>query len=431
MKMDEFAKVLEAYNRSPHFYDLHGKSSASILYQYRSFQTFLTILKSDSFWATNARFSNDEAEQRFATEILEKPLHMQDIHIRPEKLNENYIVCFSKERDKLSQWRGYAPDGGVSIGYDFSGPSQFYVAPTGVTPPLTTCTRGQSLFVQAEPVVYLPPRRTGQSEDEYFSDCYQTICFDTGSGPLEDSDIKKFEDEISKKAPYIKHAGFQEEDEWRLVFPNDDGKLNQCIRYKEDSSIIKTPYIVVCPGDPTRNSHPCVIRVCIWDKGKAEKLIKEVHTKLSSLRIESCLPVGTTSDLYDEFCSGCTRRRWMDCDDVTEYCRYHHSGKGAEYYLGLPEQINNVIISQGEQQQKVFDTVHQCVQEIINNSTSSDGSKVKVWCEGHLPVRSITVGPSSNQGNIVEFVEHYCRHTYWLRDVDIYISNIPYRKSLI
>lgn len=429
--MDEYSKLLGAYERSPHFYDSQGKASADILYQYRSFQNFLAILKSDSFWATNARFSNDETEQRFATEMLEKPLHRQGVQIKPEKLNENYIVCFSREGDKLSQWRGYAPDGGVSIGYDFSGPSQFYIAPAGVTPPLTTCTGGQGLFVQAEPVVYLPSQRIGQSEDEYFSDCYQTIRFDTGTGPLEDEDIKKFEDDISRKAPYIKHAGFQEEDEWRLVFPNSDGKLNKCIRYKEDSSIIKIPYVVACPGDPDHNSHPCVIRVCIRDKGKAEALIKALHTQLSSLRIENCLSVDDHSDLYDDFCSGCTRRRWVDFEDVTEYCRYHYSGKNADYYLGLSEQVNNVIISQGEQQEKVFNTVHHCVQEAINNSARPDEPKVKVWCEGHLPVRSITVGPSSNQGNIVEFVEHYCRHTYWLRDVDISISNIPYRKSLI
>lgn len=40
------------------------------IYQYRSLDNFWSIIESDSFWATNARFSNDHEEQRLGMRKL-------------------------------------------------------------------------------------------------------------------------------------------------------------------------------------------------------------------------------------------------------------------------------------------------------------------------------------------------------------------------
>lgn len=427
--MDEYNEILKAHMRSPHFYDNQGKNT-NLLYQYRSFEHFMAILKSDSFWATNARFSNDEEEQRFAAEILQKPLNLSGIHIKREMINENYIVCFSAGADKLSQWRGYAPDGGVSVGFDLSGPAQFYVVPADVKVPVNPVIDNvQRLYVQAEPVTYLPARDLLQDESEYYRACFETIRLVLGGGQLTKEDITAFENDIAHKVPYIKHAGFVEEDEWRLVFPNDEGQLNKCIRYRENTGVVKIPYIVVCPGDPYGQTKSCVVRVSIQDKDKASALIARIRNEISDLRVENCLDVSTS--LFDDFCSGCTRRRWMDYIYVDAPCRYVHSiGTKDEYQLGIDGAINNVIVSQGKDQEKIFDAVYRYVQETVNNGESEGKNRVKVWCEGHLPIRRIIIGPRSNQSNTVEYVEHFCRHTYWLRDVEVESSKIPYRKSL-
>ena len=53
-------------------------------------------------------------------------------------LQKSYVCCFSKERDSLSQWRGYAADGtGLSLGIDASSiynESTFSIKPLKVVP---------------------------------------------------------------------------------------------------------------------------------------------------------------------------------------------------------------------------------------------------------------------------------------------------------
>ena len=132
-------------------------------------------------------------------------------------------------------------------------------------------------------------------------------------------------------------------------------------------------------------------------------------------------------------------RKWKDYrNPKQEICRFRIPTKNE---LGL-SQDNSVFISQGNNQKEIFECVYSCVaefnQRILKKAgVAKDGKsskkcsqKIKVWCEGHLPIRSITVGPSKNQANIKEAISYYCKHTYWLRDVAVDVSAIPFRKSL-
>ncbi len=54
----------------------------------------------------------------------------------------------------------------------------------------------------------------------------------------------------------------------------------------------------------------------------------------------------------------------------------------------------------------------------------------RVFCEGHLPIRKIQIAPMSNQSRIQEQVARFCQSKYWLRDVAVSVSEIPFITSL-
>jgi hypothetical protein len=81
---------------------------------YTSIDTAFNILDSDSFWATNVRFSNDAMEERL--------LKIDNIIDR-----DDYVVCFCTKNDKLSQWRGYCHDGGMAINLDLNFTQEYSV----------------------------------------------------------------------------------------------------------------------------------------------------------------------------------------------------------------------------------------------------------------------------------------------------------------
>lgn len=415
MQMDEYMCVDNAYNSTPNFqtpFFSEGEAERNV-YQYRSFSGFWAIIKSDSFWATDARFSNDAQEQRFGANIMGHLLDMADI---PLDLNEDYIVCFCGADDKLSQWRGYAPKGGVSIGFDFSSPVPFYAlgkdedTDKGGMPKVY-----QTEYVQLGRVCYLPPRK-GEEEEKYYRECAQSIGCPEGLRGITNPVIKREGRELIKKnAPYIKHAGFSEEDESRLVFRNGDGAFSKCIRYKDEKKDgARQPYIIVRAGNPEYADRKCVVRLCV-QPDQTQMLLDALGAKLVGTVMDDCR--GTDFDKTDCFCFGCTRRRWTS-PFVKKLCRYQQASSKA--LLGLHKDENSIIISQGINQEDVFKVVHEVVQE--------KGLQTPVWCEGHLPIRSITVSPCIHQSEVEESIRHYCRHIYWLRDVKIQSSSIPFRQ---
>ena len=74
----------------------------------------------------------------------------------------------------------------------------------------------------------------------------------------------------------------------------------------------------------------------------------------------------------------------------------------------------------------MFDSVERTVTEVCKDLESE---RIKIWCEGHLPIRSIRVSPCENQEQVIRSLRHYCKHKkYWLKYVDVVGSLIPYRR---
>ncbi|MFI3171954.1 MAG: DUF2971 domain-containing protein [Eubacteriales bacterium] len=111
-------------------------------YHYCSIDTFVSIIESGNLRLSNGFIMNDSRECRWGFDI-----YREEFQKRIEKMVSDkkeileyalfdiessgddwvyedytpYITCFSKQKDLLSQWRGYGDDGyGVAIGFDLN-----------------------------------------------------------------------------------------------------------------------------------------------------------------------------------------------------------------------------------------------------------------------------------------------------------------------
>lgn len=420
--MNEYELINKAKNRIPHSID---NNIDFLLYQYRSFRGFWSILTSDSFWATNARFSNDTEEQRFGAKILDVLIKDAEKNAASSgekdstdkakvdsRIDENYILCFCRQNDKLSQWRGYASNGGCSIGFELGFPGHYSIKDASDE------KKEYPIIAQAGKVFYISARDEEMDDNAYLQKCKEELLGVDRNGASARDRLQ----EIIRRAPYIKHKGFEEEDEYRLVFSNESGLFDKCIQYKkQESTALRIPYVVARAGNPNLAKRKCVIRVCLSNPEQEDEVVEMLKKIVPITDAKSChkdAHKGKDSVLPEWFCQGCTLRQWKPYGKKN--CRY--KGEELEYEIGLPGSKSCIYISEGLDQEEV----HRKIYPAIKNYNS----EIKVWCEGHLPIRSITVGPCENQATVKESIEYYCKHKYWLKDVDITVSRIPFRSTL-
>ena len=106
------------------------------LYHYCSVAVMQSIIENKFLRLSSAIETNDKTEYKYFEKALEeyagttktesvliknavKEVVRQATSVKREKYRP-YICCLSKEKDLLSQWRGYGDDGrGVAIRFDF------------------------------------------------------------------------------------------------------------------------------------------------------------------------------------------------------------------------------------------------------------------------------------------------------------------------
>ena len=106
----------------------------AVVYHYTSMDVLLVIVEKRQLWATNIRYLNDVSERQhclsmirqrveatisnsqLATELLDQSLENEDAS---KSFNDlPFVTSFSADRDSLSQWRSYCPNGnGVCVGF--------------------------------------------------------------------------------------------------------------------------------------------------------------------------------------------------------------------------------------------------------------------------------------------------------------------------
>jgi hypothetical protein len=115
--------------------DIRNSESPPVLFHYTPAASFLSIVDSGSFWATDHRYLNDSAEFQYGLKIFAERLEHWRGHV--SSINKEllqtllqsqqdwltsfrlFLTCFCKNGTLLSQWRGYGhKDGSFSLGLE-------------------------------------------------------------------------------------------------------------------------------------------------------------------------------------------------------------------------------------------------------------------------------------------------------------------------
>jgi hypothetical protein len=195
------------------------------LFHYTTIQGFRGIIGSKHLWASDARFLNDWSEIRYVASIIEPALDMRR-HVEPRRVDEIrklqtaldgwthahhrhpgiYVCSLSENGNQLSQWRAYCPNGGgVSIGFDSVELHTSMFRRGVITVKVCYDLELQKRIVEG----LLDHLLYGEIEDAYM-----------GASRTE-SLVEEFRQLLSIIGPVLKHPGFGEEAEWRLVYSAD------------------------------------------------------------------------------------------------------------------------------------------------------------------------------------------------------------------
>jgi len=221
------------------------------------------ILNKNNIWLSNVRFSNDNQELTYAKTIINLFVE-SEIEIQKERLvkyefnaiaarsflglfgysvkeksydEDVFASCFCENKDLLSQWRGYAGDVGYSIGFN---PNEL----------LESANRSfQDSRIVFQRIIYDEKKWLDQIKSTCRQICeyFYSLPEIKSSGELDDiieMPAKKLASYVRSIAPFIKHPGFSEEQEWRLAVIRDRNASKKDVEFRA-SGVGILPYLVL------------------------------------------------------------------------------------------------------------------------------------------------------------------------------------------
>lgn len=367
------------------------KTPEKSLYHYTSREVFWLIMESEAFLARHIMFSNDYEENMIGKRKVKKAMEDAGMPLsEPDALP--FMICFCEEGDLLSQWRGYAREG-VALEFDFS--KGLYGINNGFSSYYCYTIMNEDMEKREAEEKYIS--KSLKENEKVFMGAivspYSVLY--TGSENIVDADIQGCIDKIKNSdvenkqqhafgiIPYIKNDKFEEEREYRLIFDMKQfaSGMNQHLLQKKyaylDVDGIRKPNIRVRFGNLEKAEADEVIDVYYVNDSWTDALTN-LKAELSS--------EGVAIELIR---------------DTTLY----------------PMEANEVVLSDGKNQEQVC----------IRLRTLLAQPKLKVWCDGHLPVRKVIVGPSKDSELMKCSIEEYLKTKYWARDIEVKISGIPLR----
>lgn len=262
------------------------------LYHYTTSDGLLGIVGSHSLWATDIQYLNDKREFEYAAGVAadliqaRADLLMHDEEFEPENPDHSraavlngiaarirdvqtngheyyyaYVTCFCEHDDLLSQWRGYSSDQGYALGFDRTGLESGQVRPNSNTRLVKveygSDNKKETLASLLSRLGTYPTGHPGVTAETEFGE----IAMPTLST--------------------IKHPGFREEAEWRLIttmqaestsFRRGKFAITPYISIDFDPSILRE--IVVGPGDNQALGEQAVRRLIDSTQGLAHVSVR-------------------------------------------------------------------------------------------------------------------------------------------------------------
>lgn len=193
-----------------------------IVWHYCSGSAFGKIIESKCIHLSDSRFTNDGLELNYASKLIigvveaKCPGALPGEELRSPNESLPLIACFSAEDDMLSQWRSYADDGrGFALGFSVNSMSKLMGETRSSKSKMTsmsTRTDGREVHFIGRSFGPIKYRRDEQDR------LIQKLC-DTFLASDDEREIKArwLRAELIGLSPFLKHPGFREEKEWRVV----------------------------------------------------------------------------------------------------------------------------------------------------------------------------------------------------------------------
>lgn len=138
-RVQEFMKEVEAdlFNQFGEVMLKHAPEPLAHLYHYTTIEGLVGIASTKKFFLSDMLASTDQSEIYHGVEVLREVLTEPTGDPIAARFLEQFgddklwwgigkkvfvhAICFCEKSDVLTQWRGYTPNGGVAIGFNFSG----------------------------------------------------------------------------------------------------------------------------------------------------------------------------------------------------------------------------------------------------------------------------------------------------------------------
>ena len=369
-----------------------------LIYHYTSREVFWKIIDSETLLARHIMFSNDTEENEIGTRKVKRI--MEEKGIPSEEIESlPFMVCFCEKKDLLSQWRGYANEG-IALGFDFS--KGFYGKGKTFSPYhcFTVMNNEEHTDSSNDYINTCSVLKKGEREQKkYFmgsiaapyhviyvdkSEDIDQVIEDIVEGIMLNCEEDLRSQRIAGLIPYIKNDEFEEESEYRLIFNMKNllqEDMHQLLEQKYvnlEVAGIRKPNIKIKFGNQMDAEERKDIRIYYGDDDVRD-ILKSTQKELRK-------------------------------DGISIKLTKRASVKG------------ELLISNGMYQTEICTILRKKLRLLPNN-----GKEIKIWCDGHLPIREIIVGPSKDAEYMVNSIKEHVKTKYWLRDVKVEASQIPLR----
>lgn len=349
--------------------------------KYSSKYSMYKILESDSLYLFCSELSNDTLENKMLqSQSLDTYItcfHSGNVNGRNQSINLN---------DTYSQWMSYCNDGGASFEFYFFQDKVGQMFGDKNNDSITSQIKQEKNMFEYS--LLCGNESTTSDYYDYLTFPYRVHYYNSVNASAGQTStvelsylniINKLAEEhnldINDLSPFFKHSGFIQERESRLAVVNRNNELAKCIKFIEKPDGSRVPYIIAKFGSNDNWLSPCI---------KLDKDQNNIFENETSIR--------------------------KSIDSIDPY----HRNKN------FP-----IIIPQGRNQEQIYNIV----ESIVNEKEKESTFKYKIICQGHLPITTITLAPTTDRKEQKKMMEIFCQSKYWLRHVDICESCIPYNMN--
>lgn len=221
----------EEYRRflQHHFDGLAKRRSLVPLHHYTNGASLISIIESGKLWATQIAYMNDAKEIIHAVELLRNAIFEKEklgvtsefsvllrkmlellAYTTPET-DGPFVICFSEQKDDLSQWRAYGgSEGGYAIEFNIKLLLRAAMQNNGFLVPVIYDENGKNTLL---------------TDIIKWTEIYFMKGLEHNCAPSLEEWADEFSDywlgTLSYLAPILKHSTFRDEKEWRFILFGD------------------------------------------------------------------------------------------------------------------------------------------------------------------------------------------------------------------